>query len=212
MSNIMYKYIVIFKYNVNCIEERKDMICEIINSTNSELVYFIFNTIILALNVCTLIQSKNNNKQRCGLELYEKRKEVIEKAKKGNFSAIDVDINILFGAKINNYFKSILNKEKEISTLNNDLDFYAERLESQDVHKKEALEDFLFDCNDPMSDEDLHSLKEVTNDTLFYNEESKRYVNYYQATKNIIKIENELQSDKDKFIGDLIAFVKKTIK
>lgn len=161
-----------------------------------------------------IAESQKQQKQNVGLQLYDRRKEVIENISQKKYDEAVLDVQLLFNKELFDSFEKIALKGKKIEELNNTIGFF--ELELRVILGEKALVQIMFFRNRAVNDEDIGQLKEAIIQALnskgITADLGKQIEEYIRQVTESKELERQQEAETEQLLLQLKDFMKKSIK
>lgn len=158
--------------------------------------------------------SQKQQEQNVGLQLYDRRKEVIENISQKKYNEAVLDVQLLFNEELFDPFEKIALKGKKIEELNNAIGIF--ELELGAIIGEKALVQIMFFRNRAVNDEDIGQLKEAIIQALnskgITADLGKHIEEYIRQVTESKELERQQEAETEQLLLQLKDFMKKSIK
>ena len=164
-----------------------------------------------------LKESQHQQQQNVGIQLYQLRKDVIQKLLRKEYNEIYWDIPLLFDDSIFNEFDSLISKVQKLNIIHNYMDFFEYHLKidlGQDVFEQfQKLEDDANQINSPdVSVEELYKFCDQYMFTQYYEPEQKLITfDYRKLSEEANSLNSYVQAKRTSLFKKMQDFIKKSI-
>ena len=161
-----------------------------------------------------LESSQKQQEQNVGLQLYDRRKKVIENISQKKYDEAVLDVQLLFNEELFDSFKIIALKGKKIEELLNSMVMF-EMMFGEKIGE-EALGLILFFRNKAVNDEDIDQLKkaiiQALNSKGITADLGKHIEEYIRQVTESKELERQQEAETEQLLLQLKDFMKKSIK